>query len=69
MIAASVIAILTASLVLVGSKQLKDDEFKNNEKELFEDGINIVQDIACKESANSDEFSNEEPLRRRKQFR
>ena len=65
LIAASVITILTATLVLVGSKYLKDDEFKKEEKELFEDGVNIVQEIACKESANSDEFNSKETLRKR----
>jgi len=65
LITASVIAILTATLVLVDSKQLKDDEFKQAEKDLFMEGIEIAKDIACKESANNNEFNGKETLGKR----
>ena len=55
-IAASCVAINLAGAVLASSKYLKEDEFKEKERELFNDGISIVQEIAKTEPENSDAF-------------
>jgi len=56
LIAASCVAIVSAIAILAGSKNLKEDEFKEKERALFEDGISIVQEIAKTKPENSDAF-------------